>query len=113
MWISHPLHTQGLFRLQAIAGMINLFIFDKYLIVLAVVALLAEHSFWFSGHNMKAQFSYAVESFKSQQHNNITLVMAEVESAFTYASDKKDPAWLIQWVIHNKLVCNIIFTLSV
>ena len=34
--------------------------------------------------------------------------MAEVEIAFNNASDKEDPAWLIQWVINNKLVCNII-----
>jgi len=34
--------------------------------------------------------------------------MAEVETAFNNASNKEDPAWLIQWVIKNKLVCNII-----
>jgi hypothetical protein len=34
--------------------------------------------------------------------------MAEVEIAFNNASDKEDPAWLIQWVINNKLVCSII-----
>jgi len=32
--------------------------------------------------------------------------MKEVENAFNNASDK-GPAWLIQWVIKNKLVCNI------
>jgi len=70
------------------------------------VALLAEHSFWFSGRDMSKQFLYAIKSFKSQK--NINIVMAEVETALTNASDKKDPAWLIQWVIDNKLVCNII-----
>jgi hypothetical protein len=34
---------------------------------------------------------------------------AEVETAFNNASDKEDPAWLIQWVIDHKLVCDIIF----
>jgi hypothetical protein len=33
--------------------------------------------------------------------------MTEVEIAFNNANDKEDPAWLIQWVINNKLVCNI------
>jgi hypothetical protein len=68
---------------------------------------LAEHSFWFSGRDISAQFIHAVKSFKSHKHINITLVMKEVETAFNNASDKEDPAWLIQWVIKNKLVCNI------
>jgi len=33
--------------------------------------------------------------------------MAAVETTFNNTSDKKDSAWLIQWVINNKLVCNI------
>jgi len=33
--------------------------------------------------------------------------MKEVETVLNNASDKEDPAWLIQWVINNKLVCNI------
>ena len=33
--------------------------------------------------------------------------MEGVETAFNDASDKDDPAWLIQWIIKNKLVCNI------
>jgi hypothetical protein len=56
---------------------------------------------------MAKQLSHAVKSFKSQKHTNITLVMAKVETAFNNASDKEVPAWLIQWVITNKLVCNI------
>jgi hypothetical protein len=55
---------------------------------------------------MVEQFPHAVKSFKSQKHTNITLMMAEVETAFYNAIDKEDPAWLIQWVINNKLVCN-------
>ena len=77
-----------------------------------VIALLVEHSFWFSGENMAKQLSYAVNSFKLQRHINITIVMVEVEKAFNNASDPKDPAWLIQWVINNKLVCNLYFILS-
>jgi len=57
---------------------------------------------------MKEQFTHAVKSFKSQKHINITIVKAKVETAFNNASDKEDPAWLIQWVIDNKLVCNMI-----
>jgi hypothetical protein len=68
---------------------------------------LAEHSFWFSGHNIAEQFFHAVKSFKSQKHINITLLMEAVETAFNNASDKEDPAWLIQWIINNKLVCSI------
>jgi hypothetical protein len=60
---------------------------------------------------MVEQFPYAVKSFKSQKRTNITLVMAEVETAFNKAIDKEDPAWLIQWVINNKLVCNITLNL--
>jgi len=71
------------------------------------VALLAEHSFWFSGDNIAEQFIYATKSFKTKKHINITL--AAVETAFNNASHKNDSAWLIQWVINNKLVCNIIF----
>ena len=37
------------------------------------------------------------------------MVKAEVEVAFNNASDKKNPAWLIQWVIDHKLVCDIVF----
>jgi hypothetical protein len=33
--------------------------------------------------------------------------MEEVQAALNNASDKEDPAWLIQWIINNKLVCNI------
>jgi hypothetical protein len=75
--------------------------------IFSVVALLAEHSFWFSGSHMAEQFPYAVKSFNCQKHTNITLVMAEVETAFKNASDKENPTWLIHWVINNKLVCNI------
>jgi len=57
---------------------------------------------------MAEQFLHAIKSFKSQAHINITLVMAEVETAFNNANDKEDPAWLIQWIINNKLVCNLI-----
>jgi len=78
------------------------------LIVLSVVALLAEHSFWFSGGYIE-QLPYAIKSFKSQK--NIKLVQAEVETAFRNATNKEDSAWLIQLVIDNKLVCNIILHL--
>jgi hypothetical protein len=54
---------------------------------------------------MAEQFLHAVKSFKSQAH--IIVVMAKVETAFNNASDKEDPAWLIQWIINNKLVCNL------
>ena len=57
---------------------------------------------------MVEQISQAVKSFKSQKHINATIIKAEVESAFNNAHDKENPAWLIQWVINNKLVCNII-----
>jgi len=68
---------------------------------------LTEHSFWFSSNKITENFIYAAKSFKSQKYINITLVMKGVETAFNNASDKEDPAWLIQWVIKNKLVCNI------
>ena len=57
---------------------------------------------------MEEQFSHAINSFKSQKHINIKTVMANVDIAFNNASHKKDPAWLIQWVIDNKLVCDIV-----
>jgi len=60
---------------------------------------------------MPEQLPHAVKSFKSQKHINITIVMVEVEKAFNNASDQADPAWLIQWVINNKLVCNLFFVL--
>jgi hypothetical protein len=82
-------------------------IFNEYLTILLVVALLAEHSFWFSGEDMQAQIPHAIKSFKSQKH--ISVVKAEVEAAFNNASDKENPTWLIQWVIGHKLVCDIIF----
>jgi hypothetical protein len=74
---------------------------------LLVVALLAEHSFWFSGSTMETQLSHAIKSFISQKHN-IGIIMVEVETVFNNASTKEDPAWLTQWVIDNKLVCYII-----
>jgi hypothetical protein len=97
------------FKLSLVSGITDLLFFNKYLIILLVVALLAEHSFWFSGKDMKAQLPHAIKSFKSQKHITISIVKAEVETAFINASDKKDPAWLIQWVIDHKLVCDIIF----
>jgi hypothetical protein len=54
---------------------------------------------------MAEQFLSAIKSFKTQTHINITL--AAVETAFSNTSHKNDSAWLIQWVINNKLVCNI------
>jgi hypothetical protein len=75
--------------------------------IFSVVALLTEHSFWFSGSDMQEQFPHAVKSFKSQKHTNITLVMTEVETAFNNARNKENSTWLIHWVINNKLVCNI------
>jgi hypothetical protein len=58
---------------------------------------------------MKTQLPHAIKSFKSQKHITINTLKAEVETAFNNASDKEDPAWLIQWVIDHKLVCDIIF----
>jgi hypothetical protein len=83
-------------------------IFNEYLTILLVVALLAEHSFWFSGRDMLVQISHAIKSFKFQKCITINMVKAEVEAEFNNASDKQNPAWLIQWVIGHKLVCDII-----
>ena len=107
--IFYSLFIQGLLKCQAIAGIIKLLIFNKYLTFLLVIALLAEHSFWFSGDDLRAQIPHAIKSFKSQKHITISMVKAEVEAAFNNAGDKDDPAWLIQWVIDHKLVCPIIF----
>ena len=60
---------------------------------------------------MEQQFPHAVKSFKSQKHTNITIVKAKVAATFNNASDKEDPAWLIQWVIKNKLVCDLLLNL--
>jgi hypothetical protein len=60
---------------------------------------------------MFKQLPHAIKSFKSQEHITISMIKAEVEAAFNNASNKKNPAWLIQWVIDHKLVCNIIFNL--
>jgi hypothetical protein len=60
---------------------------------------------------MKAQLPHAIKSFKSQKHINISILKAQVETAFKNAIKKDDPAWLIQWVISHKLVCDIIFNL--
>ena len=57
---------------------------------------------------MKQQLLYAIKSFESQKYTSLNIIGAEVATAFNNASDKGDPAWLIQWVINNKLVCNII-----
>ena len=90
-------------------GILNQLFCNQYLTILSVLALLAEHSFWFSGKDMKAQLSHAIKSFKSQKHITISILKAQVETAFHNAIDKEDPAWLIQWVISHKLVCDIIF----
>ena len=58
---------------------------------------------------MEAQLPHAIKSFKSQKHITINILKAQVETAFNNAIDKEDPAWLIQWVISHKLVCDIIF----
>jgi hypothetical protein len=58
---------------------------------------------------MGVQFPHAIKSFKSQKHITISLLKAQVETAFNDAINKEDPAWLIQWVIGHKLVCDIIF----
>ena len=107
--ISFLSYAQGLSKFQAIAGIINLLFLNKYLIILLVAALLAEHSFWFSGQDMQAQLSHAIKSFKSQKHISISILKADVETAFKNASDKEHPAWLIQWIINHKLVNVIIF----
>jgi hypothetical protein len=57
---------------------------------------------------MKAQLPYAIKSFKSQKHITINTLKAEVETAYNNAHYKENPAWLIQWVIDHKLVCDII-----
>jgi hypothetical protein len=88
-----------------VSGITNSLFFNEYLIILLAIALLAEHSFWFSGKDMKAQLSYAIKSFNFQK--NIRILKAEVETAFNNANDKEDSAWLIQWVIDHKLVCNV------
>jgi len=67
------------------------------------MALLAEHSFWFSGSEIATQLSHAAKSLKSQKHN-IEITMTNIERVYNNASTKGDPAWLIQWVIDNKLV---------
>ena len=58
---------------------------------------------------MEAQLPHAVKSFKSQKHINISILKAQVETAFNNAINQENPAWLIQWVISHKLVCDIIF----
>ena len=60
---------------------------------------------------MEAQLSHAIKSFKSQKHITISILEAQVETAFHNAIDKEDPAWLIQWIINHTLVCVIIFIL--
>jgi hypothetical protein len=82
---------------------------NQYLTILLVIALLAEHSFWFSGEDMKAQLLHAIKSFKSQKNFTINILKTQVETAFNNAIDKEDPAWLTQWVISHKLVGDIIF----
>jgi hypothetical protein len=82
--------------------------FTEYLIIPLVFALLAEHSFWFSGDRMEKQLSHAIKSFKFQKHINTAILKTGVETAFNNSSDDEDPTWLIQWVIDNKLVGNII-----
>ena len=86
----------------------NYYFFYKCLIILLVVALLLEHSFWFTGEDILKQLSHAIESFKTQKNITISILNTEVEAAFNSASDKEDPAWLIQWIINHKLVCDII-----
>jgi len=68
---------------------------------IAVMALLAEHSFWFDGGHIENQLPHAIKSFNSQSH--INTVKAKVETAFNDIRNKEDPTWLIQWVIDNKL----------
>ncbi len=89
------------------AGIPISFTFIKKTNKLSVVALLAEHSFWFSGDSMSTQFSHAIKSFKSQQRN-ISIIMTEVATVFDNASTKEDSTWLIQWVVDNKFVSYII-----
>ena len=109
VWISYLLYIQGLSKFQAAAGIINQLSCNQYLTILLVIALLAEHSFWFSGEDMAAQLPHAIKSFTSHKHINISKLKAQVETAFNDAINKDNPAWLIQWVISHKLVCDIIF----
>jgi hypothetical protein len=101
------------FKLLLVSGITDSLFFNEYLTILLVIALLAEHSFWFSGKDMEAQLPHAIKSFKSQKCITINILEAEVETAYNNASDKEDSAWLIQWVIGHKLVCNIIFNFLV
>jgi hypothetical protein len=59
---------------------------------------------------MEAQLPHAIKSFKSQKHITISILKAQVETAFNNAINEEDPASLIQWVISHKLVCDIIFS---
>ena len=57
---------------------------------------------------IQCQHSFlTIKSFKSQKHN-ISIIMTEVATVLNNTSTKEDSAWLIQWVIDNKLVCYII-----
>jgi hypothetical protein len=104
--------VQELSKFQAIAGIAELLIYNERLKIHLVLALVAEHSFWFSGRDMEEQFSHAANSLKSQKHISITTMIEEVETAFNKTSEKQNSAWLIQWVIDNKLVCNLFCTLD-
>jgi len=106
---AHYICIQGLSKFYVIAGITNLLFCNQYLTIPLVIALLAEHSFWFSGENMAAQLPHAIKSFKSQKHITISILKAQVETAFNNAINERDPAWLIQWIISHKLVCDIIF----
>ena len=110
IWIFYSLYIQGLSKFHAIAGTINCLFCNPYLTILLVVALLAEHSFWFSGQKMEDQLPHAIKSFKSQKHITISILKSQVETAFNNAIDQGDPAWLIQWIISHRLVCDIFFT---
>jgi hypothetical protein len=57
---------------------------------------------------MEAQLLHAIQSYKSQKYITISLLKAQVETAFNNAIDKTNPAWLIQWVISHKLACKSI-----
>jgi hypothetical protein len=57
---------------------------------------------------MEKQLSHAIKSFKSKKHIKIATLKTGVETAFNNADYSQDPAWVIQWVIDNKLVGNII-----
>jgi len=99
--------VQGLPKFHAIAGITDSLIFTEYLIIQSVFAIIAEYSFWFSG-KFEVKFFNAIKSFKSQKHINITTLKEGVDTAFNNTSNKEDSAWLIQWVIDNKLVSSII-----